>query len=81
MHKGFTFIELLVCIAIVFILAGTFGPVIANLVNGDKAVQDNGVIAPSRTVPANIMQTERAANTVPAERVIKDGGTMKPERK
>jgi prepilin-type N-terminal cleavage/methylation domain-containing protein len=84
MRKAFTLIELLMGVAILFILFCMIAPPIIEMVRGNK-VQDNGITAPitapERTVPVDRMYTEQPTVTVPAERVIKDGGKMEVERK
>jgi prepilin-type N-terminal cleavage/methylation domain-containing protein len=78
MRKAFTIIELMIVISIIAIIAAIAIP---NIQASRQSVQDNGITAPERTVPADRMRTEVPTKNVPAERVIKDGGKMEPERK
>ena len=78
MRNGFTLIELMIVIAIIAIIAAI---AVENIRASHVSVNDSGFTAPERTVPVDRMRTEQPTTTVPAERVIKDGGKMEPERR
>jgi len=78
MRNGFTIIELMIVIAIFAIIASI---AVQNLQASHASVNDSGFTTPERTVPVDRMRTEQPTTTVPAERVIKDGGKMEPERR
>lgn len=78
MRKAFTLIELMIVISIVAIIAAIAIP---NLMESRKSVNDSGYVTPSRTVNEDRLRTDEPSKNIPADRVIKDGGKMEPERR